>query len=112
LCEISEDLLITITDPNCVQRMANETSDSAVEESKAVRVCRRSDRPACTIRFIPMKSTMEDMSSTRIRGVIQRHTRSKYLAKELQELVLYPELLVEMLKERIGHDNVGLSHSQ
>jgi hypothetical protein len=99
-----------IADPNCVERMANETFDEAVKESEAIRVCRRSDRPERTIRFIPMKSAMENMSSTRIRNMIQRHTRSKHLAKELQELVLYPELLVEMLKKRIGHENVGLRH--
>lgn len=84
-------------DPDCIKRMVDLLFNEAVEEGEAIRICRRKDDPDSRIRFVPMKSRMMDMSSTRVREVIRSNLPQKELLKELQQLVLYPEILRELI---------------
>ena len=55
------------------------------------------DTPECSIRFLPIKSKMMDMSSTRAREVIQLALPQEQLLRRLQQLILSPDILLELI---------------
>ncbi|KAN0089981.1 hypothetical protein V8E51_018560 [Hyaloscypha variabilis] len=87
-------------DPDCIERMVEHFFNDAVEEGKAIKICRRKDGAEGTVRFIPTKSRMTDMSSTRIREIIKLAPPQEQLLKELQQLVLYPKILLELISRK------------
>jgi hypothetical protein len=87
-------------DPHYIERMVDVLFEGAVEEGEAIRICRRRDDPAFTIRFVPIKSRMIEMSSTRVREAIQSNISQERLLRELQNLVMYPEILLEFIPRK------------
>jgi hypothetical protein len=92
-----------VLDPECIERTVHQLFDHAVEEGEAVKICRRRDDPEGTIRFVPMKSSKTEISSTRVREVIKRALSQEQLIKELQQLVLYPEILLGLVSGKCPH---------
>jgi hypothetical protein len=90
--------------------MMDDVFNSAVEDGKATRVCRPIDDPDCTITFIPKKSTMMEISSTKVREVIRRNLPREQLRKELQKFVSYPDTLIEVLAERSERCSLGIGY--
>ena len=81
--------------------------NDAVEEGEAIKICRRRDGTEGTIRFVPMKSSMMDISSTRVRKVIELALPQEQLLKELQQLVLYPEILLELISQKCSLQTIA-----
>lgn len=87
--------------------MVGDLSKETFDESNSIAVCRHRDFPEWTIRFVPANgATMKNVSSTRVRGIIQSNVRQEQLLKDLEELVLSPETLIEMLAEKPWEERV------
>lgn len=86
--------------------MVDGLFQEAVEKNNSIRACRRRDYPESTIRFVPTKSTTIDISSTRVRESIQLNIPHEQLLIELQELVLFPEVLLELLTRKRWEERV------
>lgn len=89
-----------VPDPASIERMVDQLFNKAVKEGEAIRICCRRDDAECTIRFVPMTSSMMDMSSTRVREVIKLDLLQEQLLRELQQVVLYPEILLELISQK------------
>ncbi|KAH7306040.1 hypothetical protein B0I35DRAFT_464701 [Stachybotrys elegans] len=75
----------------------------AVRKIQAVSVCRRQERPGGLIRFVPIdlaKQPTEAPSSTAIRDIINT-SPDKDLEKNLGRLVLRPNMLATIVREKI-----------
>ena len=94
----------------------DELFQEAVKENNSIRVCRRR-RPRwrnhsesesesesesdSTIRFVPATySTPLNLSSTGVREIIQRNLPHEQLLRELQALVRFPGILLDMLASK------------
>ena len=86
--------------------MVDAQFEDAIEENNSIAVCHRRGCPETTIRFVPAKSQMMDFSSTRVREIIQSNVSHKQLFKNLQKLVMSPEILLEMLGEKAWEKRV------
>ena len=84
----------------------DELSQEAVQENNSIQVCRRRRRDysesesESTIRFVPAAYLTPNLSSTRVRETIQSNIPHEQLLKELQELVMFPEILLELLASK------------
>ena len=96
-----------VPDPGYIERMMDQLFNDAVEEGEAIKICRRRDGTEGTIRFVPMKSSMMDISSTRVRKVIELALPQEQLLKELQQLVLYPEILLELISQKCSLQTIA-----
>lgn len=96
-------------DPDCVKRLRDQLFHVAVQEGRAVKVCRRRDDQQYTLRFIPTKPSMSSISSTRVREVL-RNTPTDQLQAELKDLVLSPELLQVFVTESCQGRREELQH--
>lgn len=86
--------------------MVDALFEDAIEENNSVAVCHRRGFPESTIRFVPAKSKMADLSSTRVREIIQSNVSHEQLFKNLKNLVLSPEILLELLAKKAWEERV------
>jgi hypothetical protein len=92
-----------VPDPELIERTVRQLFDHAVEEGEPIKTCRRRDDPEGTIRFVTTKSSTTEISSTRVREVIEHALSQEQLVKGLQQLVLYPEILVMLISWKFPH---------
>lgn len=69
-------------------------------EDEPVRVCRKIEDAHCTVRFLPTKSTMENMSSTQVQEIIKSNPSPEQLHLILKDLVLYPDILLAFVLQK------------
>jgi hypothetical protein len=96
-----------VSDPDCIKRIVDHLFNDAIKEGEAIKICRQRDGAEGTIRFIPTKSRMMDISSIRIREVIKLALPQEQLLKELQQLVLYPEILLELILQKCSLQTIA-----
>jgi hypothetical protein len=96
-----------VPDPGCIERTVDQLFNDDIEEGKAIKICRRRDGSEGTIRFVPTRLSTMDLSSTQVRKVIKLALPQEQLLKELQQLVFYPEILLELVSGKCSLQTIA-----
>ncbi|PVH94174.1 hypothetical protein DM02DRAFT_602932 [Periconia macrospinosa] len=92
-------------EPNYLEHLIDDIRSEHKDEMNAIRVCARKGVIKDTIRFISSKDQVDDISSTRIRQIIEAGT-PETLQDRLESFALNPDILLNIIQTRGWH---GLS---
>ena len=89
-----------------VPKLVQHLYDAYVQEYEKIRICRLIDKPDISIRFIATPETGIEISSTRIREVLENYSGDQ-LRQALKDLVPDPDLLIRYNAENKERDFSG-----